>query len=200
MKLKFIDRYLNSQHTTAWNQDFSAFYTAAEEALATCGSWVLYDTTSASKRNQVKRLFPGWGIADPVTAATPELEYFRSFFFSFLWVVGRMLKSSSLHKLRQLFLTEMCKRETKNRTHTPLSQLPLHCLWDCLCVSPLFSFKVPVSSLPPSLFSHFLSSWISPRFPGKACAATKDLKQDTTSPDYGPLGTAAKQVAGTVSI
>lgn len=52
----------------------------------------------------------------------------------------------------QLFQTEMCKRETKNRTHTPLSQLPLHRLWDCLCVSPLSSFTVPVSPpFPPSL-------------------------------------------------
>lgn len=73
-------------------------------------------------------------------------------------VVCRMLKSSGVH--RQLFQTEMYKRETKNRTRTPLSQLPLHCLWDCLCVSPLFSFKLPVfpPSLPPSPFSLFLSS------------------------------------------
>lgn len=199
MKLKFIDRYLKSQHTTDWNQEFSAFYTAAVEALATCGSWVLYDTTSASKRNQANDDSEGGPSLTQSQLQHLSWSIFEAF-FSFLWVVGRMLKSSSLHKLRQLFLTEMCKRETKNRTHTPLSQLPLHCLWDCLCVSPLFSFKVPVSSLPPSLFSHFLSSWISPSFPGKACAAAKDLKQDTTSPNYGPLGTAAKQVAGIVSI
>lgn len=94
----------------------------------------------------------------------------------------------------------MCKRETKNRTHTPLSQLPLHRLWDCLCVSPLFSFKVPVSPLPPSLFSHFHSSWISPSFVGQAHTTTNDLKRDTTSPDYAPLGAVAEQAAQTVCI
>lgn len=69
----------------------------------------------------------------------------------------------------QLFQTEMCRRETKNRTHTPLSQLPLHRLWDCLCVSPLSSFTVPVSpppSFPPSLSILPLSQLLNqPYFP-----------------------------------
>lgn len=62
--------------------------------------------------------------------------------------------------LQQLFELEMCMRETKNRTHTPLSQLPLHCLWDCLCISPLSSFQSscspPSRTVPLSIFLLFL--------------------------------------------
>lgn len=71
-----------------------------------------------------------------------------------------MLKSFGVQMLQQLFELEMCMRETKNRTCTPLSQLPLHCLWDCLCVSPLSSLS-PLVLLPLAewlllpLFLHF---------------------------------------------
>lgn len=81
-----------------------------------------------------------------------QLQHLNESIFKALVLVVSCLQDAEVFQCArapQLFQTEMCKRETKNRTHTPLSQLPLHCLWDCLCVSPLSSFTVPVS--PPSL-------------------------------------------------
>ena len=100
-------------------------------------------------------------------------------------------KSFGVQMLQQLFELEMCMRETKNRMHTPLSQLPLHCLWDCLCVSPLSSFR-PLAlggcCYPsPLCFPTFPSPWIRPCVSGQSCAGMKDLKRDTASPHYGPL-------------
>lgn len=99
---------------------------------------------------------------EPTAAETPEPEWSLS--FPGAWVLlstgTTMPKSFGVQMLQQLFELEVCMRETKNRTRTPLSQLPLHCLWDCLCVSPLSSFS-PLARLlltlllPPSLFSYF---------------------------------------------
>lgn len=88
-----------------------------------------------------------------------------------------VLKSFGVQMLQQLFEFEMCMRETKNRMRTPLSQLPLHCLWDCLCVSPSLLFQSSCSPLllltqwlllppPPLYFPTFLSLWIRPCMSG----------------------------------
>lgn len=96
--------------------------------------------------------------------------------------------------LQQLFESEMCRRETKNRTPAPLSQLPLHCLWDYLCVSPLSSFSplcLPLAEwllLPlPLCFPTFLKPWIRSCVSGQSYAGMKGQKQDTTSFYYSPL-------------
>lgn len=61
--------------------------------------------------------------------------------------------------------------ETKNRTRTPLCQLPLHCLWDCLCVSP-FSPPLLLSAL--LLFAPYLSVFLLFLVPesGRVCLAS----------------------------
>lgn len=134
---------------------------------------------------------------EPPAAETPEPDWSLS--FPVAWVLlsaGTMMpKSFGVQMLQQLFELEVCMRETKNRTRTPLSQLPLHCLWDCLRVSPLSSFsplaRLPLTQwllLPRLCFPIFLlSPWIRPCVCGQSCAGMKDLKQDTASPHYGPL-------------
>lgn len=70
-----------------------------------------------------------------------------------------VLESFGVQMLQQLFELEMCIRETKNRTHTPLSQLPLR----CLCVF-LLLFQSAHSPLPFRLaccFFTLLVFWLS---------------------------------------
>lgn len=91
--------------------------------------------------------------------ATPEPE--ESFpvawsFLSFSPLSVGMTIPMYLHVqiLQQLFELEECMGDTKNRTCTPLSQLPLHCLWDRLCF-PLTSSFCLLAGLPPSLSGSF---------------------------------------------
>lgn len=114
---------------------------------SSCAGFVCY-TTLHLCQNVTQNDVPGGGTS----LSQAQLQHLNKSIFKALELVVTCLQDTKVFQCArapQLFQTEMCKRETKNRTHTPLSQLPLHRLWDCLCVSPLSSFTVPVS--PPSL-------------------------------------------------
>lgn len=91
-----------------------------------------------------------------------------------MWVVCRMPKTSSVHGLRSCFRLRCARGKLKiGRTHLWASCLFTAC--GTASVSPLSSLSQSLSlpSLPPSLFSHFHSPWISPSFFGQACTTTK---------------------------
>lgn len=102
---------------------------------------------------------------NPIMTETPELSYSVDFFLflSFSWWKKWWRWSLfGVQMIQQLFELEMCMRETKNRTCTPLSQLPLRCLWDCLYISPLSSFSPPALLLFSELslpLSHYFPTF-----------------------------------------